>query len=59
MKKRRDEIDKWINSSDGQKALNEAHETAEKVVNEFRKSREWTFEEWLRMLFTPYRGGEI
>jgi hypothetical protein len=54
-RKQRNKIDKWINSEQGKRALQEAHDNSEKAVKELQESRKWSFEEWMRMLFTPYK----
>ena len=52
---KKDEIDKWINSPEGKKALEEAHERTEKYLKERNKAKEWDLLEWIRIMFTPYK----
>jgi hypothetical protein len=40
MKKEINKIEKYIQSEEGQKALNESYEKTKKFVNELKKSRE-------------------
>lgn len=55
MTKNKEEISKWINSSEGQKAFNDSHEVTKSVIADRKKATTWTLEEWISILLTPYR----
>ena len=54
MQKTTDEIYKWINSPEGQKALQESHDKTEQYLKEFH-NKEWNLQDWINLMFTPYQ----
>jgi hypothetical protein len=54
MQKTTDEIYKWINSEEGQKALQQSHDECEKYLQE-KRGKEWNLKDWIDLMFTPYQ----